>query len=344
MLTVLQVCNVGQVVGGTAACAWSAARALPEMQHHVAFLGTPTRQTRETFGGEGCRIYRWKSVTAAQVASVAADVVILHNASRTRAADRLPAVTIQFLHSKISPARSDLTLYCSRWLAEQYKAGRDGVCLQGVPRPLAAGTVDETRALRRHPIVGRLCTPQAKKWPPDAARLYDRLARCFPEVLWEFVGCPSALQAQLRAACRGRAEFLPACWQARSRLWHWDALLYHNPHVTESFGRTVAEAMRAGCIPVVDDRGGFREQVTERCGFLCKQPDEFEQALHSLRSAGVRRNMSRACRAYADEQFSLARFGDDLRRWIAHAARSACETGAREIARRCRGEAPGATR
>ena len=89
----------------------------------------------------------------------------------------------------------------------------------------------------------------------------------------------------------------------------WDALLYHNTRVTESFGRTVAESMRAGCIPVVDNRGGFAEQVHADCGFLCDDKDEFSAALDQLCDAGIRRRMSRAALADANERFSLARFG-----------------------------------
>ena len=108
-------------------------------------------------------------------------------------------------------------------------------------------------------MIGRICTPQQKKWPNDVDEFYGRLADSYPQIRWEFIGCPTELQSRLSTVCHGRTTFLPAGWGARSRLWNWDALLYHNPQVTESFGRTVAEAMRAGCIPIVDDRGGFRE-------------------------------------------------------------------------------------
>ena len=129
---------------------------------------------------------------------------------------------------------------------------------------------------------------------------------------WEFVGCPSSWHGRLNDACAGNAAFFGASWTHRSRLWHWDAMLYHNSRLSESFGRTAAEAMRAGCIPVVDDRGGFREQIVDGHGYLCRDRDDFVRAVEQLHSAAVRRRMSAGCEAYADDAFSLSRFGGEL--------------------------------
>ena len=310
MVHLLQVCNVGRIVGGTAACAWTVTRSLPRFRHTVAFLGSVTEETRRVFAP--ARVENWEQVTAARVERVDPDIVLLHNTGRGRVAGALPRVCVQYLHSRIDPAPADRALYCSRWLARQYGAGDGAVCWQGVPRPGRDASGPDTRALRDTLVVGRLCTPQAKKWPADVVPFYRRLAEWSPEVQWEFVGCPEALVEPLRAACGGRVEFLPAGWEARRRLWHWDALLYHNAEVTESFGRTAAEAMRAGCVPVVDRRGGFVEQVAVGTGFLCETMNEFEGAVEALRDAGERRRRSRACRAHADEWFSLGRFGAEL--------------------------------
>ncbi|HUG89913.1 MAG TPA: glycosyltransferase [Planctomycetaceae bacterium] len=351
MLKLLQVCNAGRITGGTAACAWTIARSLPGWRHTVAFLSRISDDTRQAFAP--CEILQWPRVTAAAVAEVAPDVVLLHNTPKGRLDGPLPAVTVQYLHSRIDPAAADLVLYCSRWLAGQYGGDADRVCYQPVPRPVAAGgppaavfgatvehsptdapatapdrpagwqpaatagwqpaaTAGDERLLRTEPVIGRLCTPTPRKWPPGLIPFYGRLAAQFPAVRWEFVGCPPALQPALAAACNGRAEFLPASWTARSRLWHWDALLYHHPHVTESFGRVAAEAMRAGCIPIVDARGGFCEQVVEGCGSLCGDADDFAAGLERLLAADSRLSMSRAARARADKRFSLARFAAEF--------------------------------
>jgi len=310
MFHLLQVCNVGQILGGTAACAWSVTRSLPGFTHTVAFLSRVTEPTRAAFAG--CDIVQWDCVTANLVAEMGADMVLLHNTSRSRCSDRLPVPTVQYLHSRITPAEAERTICCSDWLAKRCSIGLSDVLYQGVPRPRHSVPPGETRALREQPVIGRICTPTPRKWPPGICDSYQKLSGRFPSVRWEFVGCPPGLQDRLWEACGGSARFYPACWSARDRLWQWDALLYHNPSVTESFGRTVAEAMRAGCIPIVDDRGGFREQVTESCGWLCGNEKAFVGAVEQILSPVRRRQMSGACRAHADARFSLAQFGTNL--------------------------------
>ena len=317
-MKILQICNVGQIVGGTAACAWTLSRSLPSCRHHVVFLSSISEETDLAFSG--CHVEQWQQVTVSAVNVVNPDVVILHNISFSRVEGRLPAVTIQYLHSKISPAPADLTLFCSDWLAQLYGSETHNVCWQAVPRPKRQNGANETRSLRTDPVIGRICTPQPRKWPDETVEFYARLANRFPNVRWEFVGCPRKLRPAFRDACDGKAGFLSASWGARSRLWFWDAMLYHHPTLTESFGRTVAESMRAGCIPIVDDRGGFSEQVQEGCGYLCKTESDFPDAVEQLLSLANRWRMSRACRVHADEDYSLSGFGKKIIRRIREAA------------------------
>ncbi len=145
---------------------------------------------------------------------------------------------------------------------------------------------------------------------------YARLSQEHPQVAWVFVGCPPELAASLMTACQERARFHPAGWGARQRLWEWDALLYHHPTLAESFGRTAAEALRAGCIPIVDDRGGFREQVTACTGFCCGSVADFSRALETLRRVPKRRAWSRRGMARAEARFSLAAFRERFRRLL----------------------------
>ena len=141
---------------------------------------------------------------------------------------------------------------------------------------------------------------------------YEKRARLFPQIHWEFIGCPESIQQDLMKACRGRTSFYPASWEARERLWNWDMMVYHNPDVTESFGRTVAESMRAACIPVVDNRGGFREQIVPGTGYLCESEQFFDQAIKELLSNETRKDRALRCLEHSDKQFSLKRFGEDL--------------------------------
>ena len=309
-MRLVQVCNVGQIVGGTAACAWTVTRALPEWEHIVLFLSRVTEETRKAF--DPCTVREIRRLTAEALQAEHPDLVLYHNLSASRGLEQWPGLAINYLHSKIEPARADGYLACSEWLAKKLPRIQPAVCYQGVPLAKRPEFPRSTRELREAPIVGRLCSPQAKKWPEKTAELYQQLAQRFDKVWWEFVGCPDDMQPRLREVCGGRAEFHLAGWEARSRFWEWDVLLYHNPDLTESFGRTVAEAMRAGCIPVVDRRGGFCEQVGEGGGFLCDTENDFATALAILQAPGQRLRRSRTCQHHANQRFSLATFRQSL--------------------------------
>lgn len=310
MMRLLQMCNVGEIRGGTAACAWSVTRALPDFQHEVLALTEPSAETVRVFSPVAIR--RPASKLEAAIATSRADLVLLHNVSRRQLPREPEQPTLNSLHSKIDPAPATRRVVCSDFLNQLY-GGRERVLWQGVPRAkhpleIASGK----RELRTGLVVGRLCTPTGRKWWPGLPEFYERLAGELPEVRWEFVGCPEGMQARLAMACGGRARFYSAAWSVREKFWEWDVLLYHHPTLPETFGRTVAEACRAGCIPVVDRRGGFIEQMAEGGGILCDGPDDFLEALRRLLDPGERWKRSRSCRNRAEELFSLGAFRERL--------------------------------
>lgn len=317
-MRLLQVCNVGRIVGGTAACAWTVTRALPEFEHVVAFLSEVTPETRAVFAGS--RIEQWPQCTRRAVDAVGADVVLLHNIGGREPMSG-SAVTLQYVHSAGTRAPADLTVHCSRWLAEQKSRSTDAVLHQGVPRPKAS---DDPRSSRRGAdgrlVAGRICTPIARKWPRSLIGFYQRLAARCLDVDWEFVGCPPGMRPELEVACAGRARFVPAEWQARRRMWTWDVLLYHHPDLPESFGRTIAESLRAGCIPIVDACGGFVEQVPPETGYLCTGEEEFAGALSAVADPGFRQRMSAAAQRHGDRCFSIRAFRERLLQRFAEAA------------------------
>ncbi len=305
---VLQVCNVGSIVGGTAACAWSVTRAWPQMRHTVAFLSSVDRTTRQVFHPHHVMI--WPQCTSQLIEAQQPDLVILHNVGEAGTSIWSGAYTIQYVHSTGRRITADHTIYCSRWLAGQCRASEDDVLWQGVPVPPSPVTprVRFSDRLR----IGRICTPSAKKWPESLPAFYSQLASRHPFVDWEFIGCPATMQPPLLAACRGNATFLPAGWGARSHLWEWDALLYHHPSLTESFGRTLAEAARAGCIPIVDQRGGFTEQLEVIQGRGCCSWANFSDAIAELTDSTRRRQLSECVRTQAHNSFSFNAFRERL--------------------------------
>ena len=308
----LQVCNVGQIVGGTAACAWSVTRALPQLTHSVACLSRVDAVTHQAF--EPHHVLHWSHCTSERIQQVAPDLVILHNIAAHQASLWDGALTIQYVHSAGRRIPADHTVYCSRWLAEQCRAKAPAVLWQGVPLPIAP--VHARPRTQGRLRIGRICTPTVRKWPDLLPAFYSQLSAQHSHVDWEFVGCPMTMQSMLRSACDGRATFHPAGWQARSHVWHWDALLYHHPTLTESFGRTVAEAARAGCIPIVDDRGGLSEQCQVLSGRGCRTSSDFGNAITDLSDPEFRQRLSETIQWKANEHFSLASFGARLRSLI----------------------------
>ena len=309
----LQVCNVGEICGGTAACAWTICRALQGAEHEVFFFSRIRPETRTAFESVRGSTRSVSRVTDEMIRDSQADLVLFHNTSPDRAERPGFVPSISYVHSVGKRMDADVTIACSRWLAS--KLPRDGCPVLYQPVPIPPAQKEVRRGLLGDSLtIGRICTPQPRKWPESLIPFYRRLAERFPAVSWEFVGAPSNLQAKLAEACRGQARFWPADWAARGHLHRWHALLYHHPDLTESFGRTVAEAMRCGTIPIVDDQGGFIEQIdSAKTGFLCPNADAFESALETIQDPAIRWAIGHAAKRSAEERCSLRHFADRLR-------------------------------
>lgn len=313
-LKLVQVCNVGEICGGTAACAWSITHALPEMTHAVIFLSQPNSRTLEAF--RHCQVEIASSVGEQFVSRLNADFVILHNTSPQRVSRIRDIVTVQYHHSSGHRTAADLHIACSNWLASQ-TTQTDEVLYQPTPRP-SRPRHELRRSVTEELRIGRLCTPSQRKWPRGLLSFYETLAKRHPHVVWEFVGVPESLQSEFAVACQARVLFHPAGTQARSLLWNWHAMLYHHPTLTESFGRVAAEAMRAGCVPIVDSKGGFLEQIGNgEHGFLCDHLEMFSAAIEALSDRARWMGMSAEAKLAADQRFSLESFrGHFMRRLI----------------------------
>jgi glycosyltransferase involved in cell wall biosynthesis len=103
-----------------------------------------------------------------------------------------------------------------------------------------------------------------------------------------------------------------------------DILIFktHAPSWHEGWCRTVTEAMAAGVVPVVENRGGLADQVIHGYnGFLCDTNDEFKRYCELLyRNADLRTAMSANARAFARENLGLASLRQDLLRLVQPAA------------------------
>ncbi len=291
-MKLLQFCNVGNVVGGTGACGWTITRCFPDWEHGVHFrpARSPTPETALAF--EGCHIFTGHKTPDEAIYEFKPDVIIFHNTPETIFPQALPsnAVSIFYQHSALkefaaTSKRCDVAFCVSEYLADVVGFDKRFVLYQPVPlAPYAA-------VIGRHPgLVGRICTPHAGKWKEqDVLPVYRHLKETQPDLTYEFVGAPESIQGELWDLFGERVSFLRPSWKARERFNAWDMMIY-STSVTETYGRTVCEAQRAGCVPIVSRLGGFIEQVRHGVdGYLCDNVSDFSRAVISVLSGRIDR-------------------------------------------------------
>lgn len=116
---------------------------------------------------------------------------------------------------------------------------------------------------------------------------------------------PNASRSSLRTICEEAKIF----WHAKG--WGEDDTVY--PELMEHFGIVTVEAMAAGCVPVVINRGGQREIVEHGVsGFLWNDKEELSEYTVRLASDDkLRAKMSEAARRRAQE-FTRQKFVDGV--------------------------------
>lgn len=277
-IRLLQVNNVASVLGGTGQCAASIYHALPDFDHHVFFFGGgPTPEIGATFAR--AQLHFRTSLTPMVIESIAPDVIIFHNTGEPRMPKGIPAdiLTIYYQHSASMAAtvprnQCHIAWGNSKYLCKLTNIHPDWCVYQPVHMPDV-----ERKPIEGKIRIGRICTPASHKWPEDTVARYQMFAKRFPEVEWHFVGCPAYLQEGLAKATNG--IFHAPSTSARKLYYEWDAMLYQSECV-ETYGRIVAEAQLAGCMPIVSNHSGLAEQISHAAdGFLCANDDEFVWAI-----------------------------------------------------------------
>jgi glycosyltransferase involved in cell wall biosynthesis len=86
-----------------------------------------------------------------------------------------------------------------------------------------------------------------------------------------------------------------------------------NPYELEHFGITTVEAMSAGCVPVVINKGGQKEIIDNGVnGFRWDTPEELiEKTIYLLQHDEERKKMA-ACAVHRANNFSLDKFTQNL--------------------------------
>lgn len=121
----------------------------------------------------------------------------------------------------------------------------------------------------------------------------DELKKILPDV--EFVFDPDRNQ-------------LEKLYSESEIFWHAKGLEESDPFKAEHFGITTVEAMSAGCVPVVIDKGGQKEIVCEDCGFKWKTLDECVEKTEWIlknpeKAEKLRENCIKRSRLFSVEQF-----------------------------------------
>lgn len=90
--------------------------------------------------------------------------------------------------------------------------------------------------------------------------------------------------------------------------WHAKGIDENDPRLFEHFGITTVEAMSAGCVPIVINKGGQQEIVTENCGFKFNTLDEMISYTEHLMKNPVLIEGFREQAIKRSEQFSKQMF------------------------------------
>jgi len=288
-MKLLQIANIPNICGGTGACVYSIKRALPDWDHEILFVNAGDGEcSDEEKAHYGCQISRVSKITPAYLESVALDVVIFHNTGASTMPNFLSRdfISIFYEHSALKTHRSARKKCTIEWSVSMHLAvltdqNTENVfyqpCAQTEPIPRAEGIV-----------IGKLCTSGhmgREKWSlDDLYDFYAYLHKNHPDVQWEFVGCPDHRVEPLSQAVGENAKFYEPAWKNRNLFHRWTAHLHSSSKLTESYGRTVCEAQAAGCIPIVDMKGGQIEQINHGAdGYLCREYSDFSDGIKFLK-------------------------------------------------------------
>ena len=126
-----------------------------------------------------------------------------------------------------------------------------------------------------------------------------------------------------RAAAGGNVEFvLNAPFSKISELYNQSKIFWHSkgfgvdeerePLLCEHFGISTVEAMSAGCVPVVIDKGGQKEIVDSSCGFRWSTLGELVSLTEAVAKDDALRERLGAAARERSRAFGMERFKDRL--------------------------------
>jgi glycosyltransferase involved in cell wall biosynthesis len=189
-------------------------------------------------------------------------------------------------------------------------AARVRVIHHGIPDPFGTLPAEE----EREPIALTVGGVTALTLEQKGQRPFVEAAGLLPEVRWVQAGAwlePAAVE-RLRAAAPANVELRGWLGQDELERLYGHASVYVQASWHEGFGMAVAEAMLAGCVPVVRDAGAMPEVVGD-AGVLIhgSEPARIADGVRRALAAGPEGR--RAARERILREFPLAARGERLR-------------------------------
>lgn len=272
---ILWVNNSGNALGGTLQCTADCIKALPDCKHTVLSIGSAFSEDAPQLLPDIQLIH--KDSVQRVAGRVEPDIIVYQNTHERSMPKRAPngAFQVYYQHSAFPTmkpgTRCDRYFTVSKYLARTLGVSEDTVLYQPVSTPKGSSVA---RA-RTEGI--RICTPNGRKWhKKDWYPFVEAVSQKFPMSLVCDLG--------KRDVPMGCTIYKP-CLSARSAFWEVGFFLYTSS-LPETYGRTVKEAQRCGCVPIVSDMGGFVEQIENEdgpdYGFLIRKPDEALEAVETV--------------------------------------------------------------
>lgn len=294
--------NVSSLMGGTLNFTRDAIQALPDCEHQIVSFGKWGPDAQAAFPGVQLDFALGKDAAAVAIRDFKPDLLVLNNTG----ADRIPnaigqAVPVYMLHSlhrtwSSATARCHKTFCVSQWLQERSGLKTDAILYQPVGTP-----PERPGGPRMHArLAGRIATPRKAKWDQEEYWPHLQAAvKADPRLKVEFVGHQQRPE-EVDWLLPGHIGH-----EHRNRLSSWDYMIYTS-RLEESYGRTVCEAQRAGCVPVVSRRGGFVEQIQHGVdGFLVDSPEDVAEAIREMADDQRLAQLKAAARESGNKRGSL---------------------------------------
>lgn len=313
----LRICFINNVcaVGGTLGCTASMCKALPDCERMVFAFTAEWRPEPKSMmppdvllecgldkNALGLKLREWKP-----------DVVVFQNTNSNMIPNDFGSgMPIFYQHSAFnaepSRKRCAKSFVVSKWLAKKAGVSEELILYQPVDKPHEVGKHTDRSHVR---LAGRIATPGSAKWKH--------------EDYWEHLVAARAAEPRLHVEFVGSTHDRPESWmlpghigyEHRYRVSTWDYMI-NTCSVEESYGRTVCEAQRVGCVPIVSRRGGQVEQIEHGFdGFLVETPTDVQEALNQLKDDKELERISTNARRSGDERGGLLKWRTEFLKRIA---------------------------